>query len=349
MADDSHQWSMQAVGGEYADQTMRLVIYVADSPDAEAIETNEAAATAMIVGEECAVVEAGETIGPIDAATGSCFELHVAGSDPDSLYPMVTEGLAGVVIFAQHFPTEFERDQHYLKDSAGTDIEPTAQEGGDGHDHDHDHDHGDEGEKPTCACVAEDFGFNIDCSASAAMIDSFNFMKANSCGTDCSTDSCQEAWYIVQTHHDYCPTDGIPSEIEDGFHDFDEICKSCEISRIATDGAPACPTANCEDNSGNEAYEFLLDNGCLSDCTTDACNEAYLTLRVVHDSCDHDVLTTASEEGLHDFEDVCMVNCNGPESLEDQLTCTTPGSTAACSKTAAAAGAVLAGAAFLMA
>merc|ERR1711988_341104 len=48
---------------------------------------------------------------------------------------MDTTGLVAVAIFAQHGPTEFERDRHYFYDSTGTDIEPAFQEGGDGHDH----------------------------------------------------------------------------------------------------------------------------------------------------------------------------------------------------------------------
>ena len=50
-----------------------------------------------------------------------------------------------IAVFAQHVPTEFERDQHYLKDSAGTDIEPVAQEGADAHAHDDHGDHDDHG------------------------------------------------------------------------------------------------------------------------------------------------------------------------------------------------------------
>ena len=41
-----------------------------------------------------------------------------------------TTGVAGLVIAGEHGPTEFERDTHYLYDSAGTDIEPVAEEGG---------------------------------------------------------------------------------------------------------------------------------------------------------------------------------------------------------------------------
>ena len=50
--------------------------------------------------------------------------------------------MSGLAVFAQHVPIEFERDQHYLKDSSGTDIEPVAEEGSGGHHHDH----GDRGE-----------------------------------------------------------------------------------------------------------------------------------------------------------------------------------------------------------
>ena len=54
-----------------------------------------------------------------------------------------------MAMYAQYVPTEFERDAHYLKDSAGTDIEPIAQEGAGAHDDHSDHgddhdDHGDE-------------------------------------------------------------------------------------------------------------------------------------------------------------------------------------------------------------
>ena len=42
----------------------------------------------------------------------------------DSSYTIDTTGMSGLAVFAQHVPIEFERDQHYLKDSSGTDIEP---------------------------------------------------------------------------------------------------------------------------------------------------------------------------------------------------------------------------------
>merc|ERR1719331_1741968 len=73
------------------------------------------------------------------AAGGSCFNLKV-GTGDDSTFTIVTTGLSGLAVFAQHVPTEFERDAHYLYDSANVDIEPVAQASGSGgHAHDHGH------------------------------------------------------------------------------------------------------------------------------------------------------------------------------------------------------------------
>merc|ERR1712127_412488 len=163
----------------------------------------------------------------------------------------------------------------------------------------------------TCACEAERVNFKIDCSATAAMQDSLSFLKSGGCAADCSSDTCVEAWLIVQSHHDYCPVDAIPSDIEDDFHDYDEVCASCSILRGAVDGAPDCPTPNCDDNSGNDAYASLVESGCADDCSTAECRNLYFLLRSTHDLCDHDVLTSASEEGLHDFEEHCAAAvCN---------------------------------------
>ena len=142
ISDNSHTWSMQKVDGGYADPLMRIVIFPTSTPNEEAIHASEGVAETMIEGDSCTVVEDGESITPI-AAEGSCFELHV-GTGDDSTYAIDTTGLTGITVFAQHVPTEFERDQHYLKDSAGADIEPVVQEGADAHAHDdHDDDHDD--------------------------------------------------------------------------------------------------------------------------------------------------------------------------------------------------------------
>ena len=118
----SHTWSMQKVGGAYADPAMKIVLIPTTDNDAHGLEETEATAATLFAGT-CPETEAGETMTP--AATGSCFELHV-GTGDDSLYTIDTTGLSGMAVWAQHFPTEFERDRHYLYDAAGTDVEPAA-------------------------------------------------------------------------------------------------------------------------------------------------------------------------------------------------------------------------------
>ena len=142
MNDNSHTWSMQKVGGAYADPTMRLVLIPTDSPNETTMHALESYAETLITGDSCTIIEDGESMSPV--ATGSCFELHV-GTGDDSTFTINTTGLTGMAMYAQHVPTEFERDQHYLKDTAGTDIEPIAQEGAGAHGH-----HDSEDDEPFC-------------------------------------------------------------------------------------------------------------------------------------------------------------------------------------------------------
>ena len=131
---------------------------------------------------------------------------------------------------------------------------------------------------------------------------------------------------MVQAHHDFCPEADIPEDIEDGFHDFDEECTPCGITRAYVDGAPDCPIANCEDTSGNDAYTSLVENGCNIGCDSDVCRDLFFVLRIVHDTCDHDVLSRAAEEGLHDLERPCAKQlCNDPAAADKQLVCSEDG------------------------
>ncbi|CAI8199418.1 MAG: High-affinity zinc uptake system binding-protein ZnuA [Methanobacteriota archaeon] len=134
MNDATHTWSMQKVGGDYADPSMWLVLIPTDTPTEDTMHSLESGVDAL-VDAGCTVVEDGESMSSI-AASGTCFELHV-GTGDDTTYTIDTSGFTGMAMYAQHVPTEFERDQHYLKDSAGTDIEPIAQEGAGAHDHGH--------------------------------------------------------------------------------------------------------------------------------------------------------------------------------------------------------------------
>lgn len=214
----------------------------------------------------------------------------------------------------------------------GNDIEPVLEEGAEGHAHDHDHQEDSDAADfsgQSCACAAEEYGLNIDCSATAAMLDATTLLKNAGCADDCSSEACKEAYLTVQSHHDYCPEDEIPEEVEDGFHDYDASCVPCSIGRAYIDGAPDCPAAKC-DESGNEAYAALLDGGCQSDCSSAECRDDYFILRVEHDVCPHDTLTRAAEEGLHDLEGPCAEQlCNAEGAEKTTPTCESSGAAAA--------------------
>lgn len=174
----------------------------------------------------------------------------------------------------------------------------------------------------TCACEAIEFDFKINCTDTATMLASLAKAQSLNCAKECTSPECEKHFLTVQTHHDYCPEEGIPSEIENGFHDFDEACKACAINRLFVEGAPDCPKANCEDKSGNDAYAALNDNECLVDCSTATCREHFFMLRSVHDNCPHDVLSHEAEDGLHTFEEKCAEQiCNHAEGNTDQLVC----------------------------
>merc|ERR1719326_1126090 len=83
----------------------------------------------------CADLKTGETMTP--TKDGVCYNLVVDDTKDDTTYTIATDGIKGISFYAQHVPTEFERDRHYLYDTKDKDIEPVAQESAGGHDHDH--------------------------------------------------------------------------------------------------------------------------------------------------------------------------------------------------------------------
>jgi len=136
IAASSVTWLMQKVDGAYADPSMNIVIIPTDTPTYKTMQDLMIYSSDDMLTGDCAVVNAGGSITPV--AGGSCFQLTV-GTGDDSTFTIDTTGIKGIVVFAQHVPLEFERDKHYLYNTAtDADIEPLAYEGGSGgHDHAH--------------------------------------------------------------------------------------------------------------------------------------------------------------------------------------------------------------------
>ena len=110
----------------------KLAALPVDSASGQDLENVEAAGEAAI-GMECTVLNHGETIMP---ASGKCYELTFDSNRWETTFPIDASSTSAIAFFAQHLPTEFEEDTHYLKlVSTGEDIEPVAEEMG-GHDDD---------------------------------------------------------------------------------------------------------------------------------------------------------------------------------------------------------------------
>jgi hypothetical protein len=176
-----------------------------------------------------------------------------------------------------------------------------------------------------CSCDAIVFGFTIDCENTQAMTDALARLQSGGCASNCHTESCEKDWLMVLSHHDHCPMDSLPIAVENGFHDYDRVCNTCDIVRKEIPNAPTCPLVDCVDNGGNEAYERLLTKNCnlKFQCTENNCKDDYLTLKMVHDTCGHDVLSQAAEEGLHALDEPCEAfQCNLPtEVIATTLEC----------------------------
>jgi len=194
----------------------------------------------------------------------------------------------------------------------------------DEHDHEEDHEDHDEHDHGSCACEAEKYGFTIDCSDTDAMTTAMAALIADGCDQDCLSATCETNFFIVQAHHDYCLHEEVPTVILDGFHDFEGICHECDIVKKRDPALADCPKAVC-DGRGDDAYQGLLEDGCMDGCNGATCGDSYRILRSEHDNCGHDTMSATSAKGLHSFEEVCAVeNCNSlatDEEVADQLVC----------------------------
>jgi hypothetical protein len=94
---------------------------------------------------------------------------------------------------------------------------------------------------PTCACLAQDLGFTIDCTKTSVIDAAYDYLTAN-CNTNCAQLDCPKNWAIVESHHDFCLHDQVPKEVEIGFHALEQTCpKICSIGRMRDDDHVACP------------------------------------------------------------------------------------------------------------
>lgn len=123
-------WTAQATEGKhvpagehlaYVDPGMKIA-FAPTNDDAEATLTGLQQTGDLAIEGNCTDKHAGDTLTVISPSV--CYHLHFDTEVWQSLYKIDTMGFSHVAIFAQHKPTEFENDAHYLKDDHAEDIEP---------------------------------------------------------------------------------------------------------------------------------------------------------------------------------------------------------------------------------
>jgi len=132
-----YTWTFAKVDGEYADPKMKMAIFSSESSIAESIESAEASAEEVF---NTAGIQKGnmESLTP-DAA----YELVFDDTKDITSYKITIENPGVYVFFTEHMPTEFEANEHFLKDGAAGDVEPAATEPEEGGHHHHHHGGGD--------------------------------------------------------------------------------------------------------------------------------------------------------------------------------------------------------------
>jgi zinc transporter ZupT len=114
-----YKWGAEKVDGAYVDPGMQIVLLGASDDEEETLHNLEAAAETAF-GAGCTNRVAGETLTP----GGGCYQLQFDTTNHLSIYNIDASSASHIAFFAEHYPTEFERNSHYLKDVAGEDIEP---------------------------------------------------------------------------------------------------------------------------------------------------------------------------------------------------------------------------------
>ena len=120
--DNAYVWQAEKVKDKYADETMKVVIYAETAAGHEELEAREEVGDTAL-GGSCTTVKTRNNV--LTPGSG-CVTLDFDNAWHTSSFKIDTTGVAAVSIFAQHVPTEFERDAHYLKDVNGDDVEPVA-------------------------------------------------------------------------------------------------------------------------------------------------------------------------------------------------------------------------------
>ena len=220
-----------AVGGptlKYADPTMKLVIFDSHEADSEHLLEFAETAKTLMEGPCNTVVNTGGAILKPTAA-GACYTLTFPTDENTDFHATInTMGVDNVAFFAEHGPTEFERDTHYLMSNGMTAQEMIDTTGG-----------------ATLTGASAGLGPVEPGAETDAAEYNCKLLKNDSS----QVKVCAQAFLIIQAHHDYCPHDTLTRYEEELFHEWEGKCFGCEIVRKYDPSLKKCPVIDCTDTT----------------------------------------------------------------------------------------------------
>jgi len=241
-------WTMAKVDGEYADLTMKVVLFSITAVTSESSYSLEASATTLIEGT-CEPVAEGATMNGF-TASGKCFEWQVNNDLDVSSFVISTNGITGLAAYTAHSPYEFEANEHYLKDSSGANVEHVFEYSACKNNYwlmqmHHDHCPHDALDVSIETGIHDFEEFYNDCtidrkydptkdacpsvSCSSVNVDLQNAvttLTAENCNTDCSTTTCINTFQRILMAHDTCEESQLPTDLETGLHSFEDACEN---------------------------------------------------------------------------------------------------------------------------
>ena len=212
-----------------------------------------------------------------------------------------------------------------------------------------------------CAKDEDEHPFTIDCTNAASRMAAAE-ANLNAAGPsppggwahehceDLTDKTRQTAFFIIQSHHDYCPHDTLTTSQEHLVHDWEGACTNCQIYRQHRPNLVECPEISAHDceaavaNYVVAAAFFVLNSTCTAateaaptsgKCCTDtgrsvdpvrnaAEQGAFRQLLALHDLCPNN-MPAEVELAIHDYEHSCEdYFCNAVESGYDGTVCPSP-------------------------
>ena len=191
-----------------------------------------------------------------------------------------------------------------------------------------------------CAKDEDEHPFTIDCTNAASRMAAAE-ATLNAAGPsppggwahehceDLTDKTRQTAFFILQSHHDYCDHDTLTASQEELVHDWEGACTNCQIYRMHQPGLAECPEISAHDceaavaNYVVAAAFFVLNSTCTAateaaptsgKCCTDtgrsvdpvrnaAEQGAFRQLLALHDLCPNNMLPRSNSPS--DYEHSC--------------------------------------------